>query len=197
MPRHEAAAAHFADAATRITGQPAVAMACAGPGAANLLSGIICAQAEGSPVVAITTKRRADVSDDYRHMGGTQSPDHLALFRPAVKWNGRIDHWKHIPDMVRHAFRVATSGSPGPVHLLIGEDVLSQTGDPATAPIWPFERTRATRQSAGRSGPGTARRRNDRRGRHDQYPCRQRRQPLRRRPRDIGPCRISQLPRHQ
>ncbi len=144
VPRHEAAAAHFADAATRITGQPAVAMACAGPGAANLLSGIICAQAEGSPVVAITTKRRADVSDDYRHLGGTQSPDHLALFRPAVKWNGRIDHWKHIPDMVRHAFRVATSDSPGPVHLLIGEDVLSQTGDPATAPIWPYERTRVS-----------------------------------------------------
>ncbi len=141
VPRHEAAGAHFADAATRITGKPAVAMACAGPGAANLLSGIICAQAEGSPVVAITTKRRADVSDDYRHMGGTQSPDHLSLFRPAVKWNGRIDHWKHIPDMVRHAFRVATTASPGPVHLLIGEDVLSQKGDPATAPIWPAERT--------------------------------------------------------
>ncbi len=142
VPRHEAAAAHFADAATRITGQPAVAMACAGPGAANLLSGIICAQAEGSPVVAITTKRRGDVSDDYRHLGGTQSPDHLALFRPAVKWNGRVDHWKRIPDMVRHAFRVAMSGSPGPVHLVIGEDILSQKGDPVEAPIWPNERTR-------------------------------------------------------
>ncbi len=144
VPRHEAAGAHFADACTRITGKPSVVMACAGPGAANLLSGIICAQAEGSPVVAITTKRRSDVSDDYRHMGGTQSPDHLALFRPAVKWNGRIDHWQHIPDMVRHAFRVATSGSPGPVHLLIPENILSQKGDPAKAPIWPLERTRIT-----------------------------------------------------
>ena len=124
VPRHEAAGAHFADAYTRVTGKPAVVMACAGPGAANLLSGIICAQAEGSPVVAITTKRRSDVSDDYRHMGGTQAPDHLALFRPAVKWNGRVDHWHHIPDMVRHAFRVAVSGSPGPAHLLIPENIL-------------------------------------------------------------------------
>jgi acetolactate synthase-1/2/3 large subunit len=147
VPRHEAAGAHFADACTRITGKPSVVMACAGPGAANLLSGVICAQAEGSPVVAITTKRRTDVSDDYRHMGGTQAPDHLALFRPAVKWNGRIDHWQHIPDMVRHAFRVATSGSPGPVHLLIPENVLSQTGDPATAPIWPLARTRVTEKA--------------------------------------------------
>jgi acetolactate synthase-1/2/3 large subunit len=144
VPRHEAAAAHFADAATRITGQPAVAMACAGPGAANLLSGVICAQAEGSPVVAITTRRRSDVGDDYRHLGGTQAPEHMALFRPAVKWNGRIDHWRHIPDMVRHAFRVAMSDSPGPVHLLIGEDLLSETGDPASAAIWPKERTRVS-----------------------------------------------------
>ena len=142
VPRHEAAGAHFADAATRITGQPAVVMACAGPGAANLLSGVICAQAEGSPVVAITTRRRTDVSDTYRHMGGTQSPSHLELFRPAVKWNGSIDHWQHIPDMVRHAFRVANSGSPGPVHLLISEDVLNQTGDLDSVAIWPRERTR-------------------------------------------------------
>ena len=55
---HEAAAAHAADAMTRITGEPAVVMACAGPGAANLVSGVLRAQDEGSPVVAITTTRR-------------------------------------------------------------------------------------------------------------------------------------------
>ncbi len=143
VPRHEAAAAHAADAVTRLTGEPAVVMACAGPGAANLLAGIICAQAEGSPVVAITTMRRAEISDDYRHLGGTQSPDHLALFRPAVKWNGRVSHWHHIPDMVRHAFRVAMADTPGPVHLLIPEDVLNQRGDPDSVHIWPPARTRS------------------------------------------------------
>lgn len=147
VPRHEAAGAHIADAYTRVTGEPAVVMACAGPGAANLLSGVICAQAENSPVVAITTMRRTDVSDDYRHMGGTQSPSHLELFKPATKWNGRIGHWRHIPDMVRHAFRVADSGMPGPVHLVIPEDVLLQTGDPAEAPIWPRARTRVAARS--------------------------------------------------
>ncbi len=142
VPRHEAAGAHFADACTRLTGEPAVVMACAGPGAANLLSGIICAQAEGSPVVAITTMRRTEVSDDYRHLGSTQSPDHLDLFRPAVKWNGRINHWHRIPDMVRHAFRVAMAGTPGPVHLVIPEDVLNARGDLAKVALWPRERTR-------------------------------------------------------
>ncbi|MFQ5577929.1 MAG: thiamine pyrophosphate-binding protein [Anaerolineae bacterium] len=142
VPRHEAAAAHMADAYTRVTGQPAVTMACAGPGAANLLSGIICAQAEGSPVVAITTSRRSLIGDSYRHLGSTQSPDHMALFRPAVKWNGKVDHWQRIPDMVRHAFRVATSGRPGPVHLLIPEDVLNARGDAAGAPVWGGEKSR-------------------------------------------------------
>ncbi len=136
VPRHEAAAAHFADAYTRVTGEPAVVMACAGPGAANLLSGIICAQGEGSPVVAITTTRRSDIGDAYRHKGSTQSPDHLPLFRPAVKWNSKIEHWHRIPEMVRYAFHVATSGHPGPVHLLIPEDVLAARGEESQAPVW-------------------------------------------------------------
>lgn len=146
VPRHEAAAAHFADAYTRVTGKPGVVMACAGPGAANLLSGIICAQAEGSPVIAITTARRSNISDNYRHLGSTQSPDHLALFRPAVKWNGRVDHWERIPDMVRHAFRVATSGQPGPVHLVIPENVLSAKGDESSVNIWKPEQYRVVTQ---------------------------------------------------
>jgi acetolactate synthase-1/2/3 large subunit len=144
VPRHEAAAAHFADGYTRVTGQPAVVMACAGPGAANLISGLICAQGEGSPVVAITTTRRSQIGDAYVHMGGSQVIDHLALFRPAVKWSGKVEHWERIPDMVRHAFRVATSGRPGPAHVLIPEDILNQRGDEESVSIWEPERYRVT-----------------------------------------------------
>jgi acetolactate synthase-1/2/3 large subunit len=142
VPRHEAAAAHACDAYTRVTGDPAVVMACAGPGAANLVAGLMCAEAEGSPVIAITTTRRSDISDSYVHQGGMQVSRHLDIFKPAVKWNGKVDHWDRIPDMVRHAFRVATSGRPGPVHLLIPENVLNQKGEPAAAPIWPQEKYR-------------------------------------------------------
>jgi acetolactate synthase-1/2/3 large subunit len=142
VPRHEAAGAHAADAQTRVTGEPAVVMACAGPGAANLLSGLVNAQAEGSPVVAITTCRRAEISDAYGFLGASQSPDHLALFRAAVKWNAKVEHWKRIPDVVRHAFRVATSGSPGPTHVLVPEDVLNQRGEVDEVSIWPRERYR-------------------------------------------------------
>lgn len=144
VPRHEAAAAHAADGYARVTGKPGVVMACAGPGAANLLAGVICAQGENVPLVAITTVRRSDVSDNYRHMGGTQAPDHVALFRNAVKWAGRVDHWQRIPDMIRHAFRVATSGAPGPVYLAITEDALNARGDASGITFWTPDRYRVT-----------------------------------------------------
>lgn len=145
VPRHEAAAAHACDAYTRITGEPAVVMACAGPGAANLVAGVMCAQAEGSPVIAITTTRRSDISDSYVQQGGMQVSNHLDIFRPAVKWNGKIDHWHRIPEMVRHAFRMAMSGRPGPTHLLIPEDIIAQKGDEGSVDIWPPEKYRLTR----------------------------------------------------
>jgi acetolactate synthase-1/2/3 large subunit len=142
VPRHEAAAAHACDAYTRVTGEPAVVMACAGPGAANLVAGLMCAEAEGSPVVAITTTRRSDISDSYIHQGGMQVSRHLDILRPAVKWNGKVDHWARIPDMVRHAFRVATSGRPGPVHILIPENILNERNDEGSVQIWTKEQYR-------------------------------------------------------
>jgi len=142
VPRHEAAAAHACDAYTRVTGDPAVVMACAGPGAANLLAGLMCAEAEGSPVVAITTTRRSEISDAYIHQGGMQVSRHLDIFKPAVKWNGKVDHWTRIPDMVRQAFRVAISGRPGPVHILIPENILGERNDEAGVEIWDPEKYR-------------------------------------------------------
>ncbi len=124
VPRHEAAAAHMADAETRVTGEPAVVMACAGPGAANLVSGVLTAQAEGSPVVAITTTRRSEIA--YPHAGAMQVADQLAYFRPAVKWSAPVRDWRSIPDLVAQAFRAAVSGRPGPVHLDVPENVLAE-----------------------------------------------------------------------
>jgi len=152
VPRHEAAAAHACDAYTRVSGNPAVVMACAGPGAANLLAGMMCAEAEGSPVVAITTTRRSDISDSYVQQGGMQVSRHLEIFKPAVKWNGKVDHWKRIPDMVRHAFRVAMSGRPGPTHILIPEDIISQKGDESSVAIVAPHQYRLTERLPGDSG---------------------------------------------
>jgi acetolactate synthase-1/2/3 large subunit len=131
---HEAAAAHAADAMTRVTGRPAAVMACAGPGAANLVSGVLCARDESSPVIAITTARRADI--DYPWLGGMQVLDQTAYFAPATKSSVEVHQHKRIPDAIRHAFRVATDGRPGPVHVMIPEDLLRERGDPSDAPVW-------------------------------------------------------------
>src|SRR3989304_1980225 len=154
VPDHEAAAAHAADAMTRVTGEPAVVMACAGPGAANLVSGVLCARDEGSPVVAITTARRSDIA--YPHLGGMQVLDQKAYFSPAVKWSAQVNQWKRIPDIVRHAFRVALTGRPGPVHIDVPEDLLLARGEGDSAAIWKREEYRSTVRAP--ADPGLVRR---------------------------------------
>lgn len=153
VPRHEAAAAHFCDAYTRMTGSPAVVMACAGPGAANVLSGLICAESEGSPVIAITTTRRSEIGDSYAHQAAMQVGDQQGYFKAAVKWSGKVDHWHRIPDMVRHAFRMATSGRPGPVHLLIPQDILDGMGDLDSVKLYTPEQYRFTAMAKQAANP--------------------------------------------
>ncbi|MEM6583487.1 MAG: thiamine pyrophosphate-binding protein [Pseudomonadota bacterium] len=146
VPRHEAAAAHLCDGYSRVSGEPAVVMACAGPGAANLISGLLCTQAEGSPLVAITTTRRSEIGDSYSQQAAMQVGDQHGAFKAAVKWSGKVDHWHRIPDMVRHAFRMATTGCPGVAHLLVPQDVLDGLGDIDTVQLHPAQRYRVSAQ---------------------------------------------------
>jgi len=146
-PRHEAAAAHMADAWSRATGEPGVCMAGAGPGTANLLSGIITARSEGSPVIAITAQ--CPSKDIYPDRGGVfQYADQLGLFRAATKWNTFVSDPKRIPELVQKAFRVATSDRPGPVQLDIPEDVLDAEVEEERAAVEPRQRYRMTQPMA-------------------------------------------------
>ena len=60
-PRHEAAAVHMAEAYARISGEPAVVIGGIGPGAANMVSGVVTAFAEGSPLIVLTSQRRRNI----------------------------------------------------------------------------------------------------------------------------------------
>ena len=191
VPRHEAAAAHACDAYTRVTGEPAVVMACAGPGAANLLSGILCAQAEGSRSSPSPPPAAATSPTPICTRAAMQVSHHLDAFRPAVKWNGKVDHRHRIPEMVRHAFRVATSGRPGPVHLLIPEDILAAKGEQAPADLWAPQTYPPDGGAAGRSRAGRPGGRDPCRRRAGQRPLRQRR---RKRPAPAMGCK--QLAEH-
>src|SRR5947199_4916518 len=108
----EKAAAYMADGYARATGKPGLCMAQV-VGALNLAAGLRDAWLAHSPVIAMTGGR--DAKTKFRKV--YQEIDDVPAFEPVTKFNATIDDVTRFPDMVRQAFRVATSGTPGPVHL--------------------------------------------------------------------------------
>ncbi|WXG42275.1 MAG: thiamine pyrophosphate-binding protein [Candidatus Freyarchaeum deiterrae] len=145
--RHEQSAAHMADAYARLTGNPGVCLGTVGPGAVDLVPGVYPAYADSIPMVVLTVQNQTWKS--YPDHGSTQGLDQLALFKGVVKWNAMISHWKRIPELVRQAFRNATAGQPGPVHLDIPVNILFETGPEESVRIAPVERYRATKPPVG------------------------------------------------
>ncbi len=131
-PRHEAAGAHMADGWFRVTGTPSVVMSGAGPGAANLISGVITAHAEEIPMVVITTQRRRGVTDPPR--GAMQVFDQVRAFSAVTKASFRALGPERVGELIQRAFQSARSGIPGPVHIEIPEDVLNAEVSPPREP---------------------------------------------------------------
>src|ERR671939_1607199 len=108
----EKSAAYMADGYARASGKPGICMAQV-IGALNLAAGLRDAWLAHSPVIAFTGGREPKTK--FRHV--YQEVDDVPAFEPVTKWNATVDDVNRFPDMVRQAFRVATSGRPGPVHL--------------------------------------------------------------------------------
>lgn len=108
----EKAAAYMADGYARASGRPGVCMAQV-VGALNLAAGLRDAWLAHSPVIAFTGGR--DPNTKFRQ--AYQEVDDVPAFEPVTKFNATVDSVQRFPDMVRQAFRVAVSGTPGPVHL--------------------------------------------------------------------------------
>jgi acetolactate synthase I/II/III large subunit len=108
----EKAAAYMADGYARACGRPGIAMAQV-IGALNLAAGLRDAALAHSPVIAMTGGR--EPKSKFRKV--YQEIDDVPAFEPVTKFNATVDDVARFPDMVRQAFRVATSGTPGPVHL--------------------------------------------------------------------------------
>ncbi len=108
----EATAAYMADGYARASGKPGICMAQV-IGALNLAAGLRDAWLAHSPVIAFTGGREPKTK--FRQV--YQEVDDVPAFEPVTKWNATVDDVTRFPDMVRQAFRVATSGRPGPVHL--------------------------------------------------------------------------------
>jgi acetolactate synthase-1/2/3 large subunit len=119
LVRHEQAAAHAADGYARASGGPGVCMATSGPGATNLMTGILNAYMDSSPVVAIT----GQVPKPLLGTDAFQEADMVSCMLPVTKHNFMIGSVAEVPRMVRLAFKIATTGRPGPVHIDLPKDV--------------------------------------------------------------------------
>ncbi|MBM37591.1 MAG: acetolactate synthase [Woeseia sp.] len=108
----EKSAAYMADGYARASGKPAICMAQV-IGALNIAAGLRDAFLAHSPVIALTGGR--DPKTKFKKV--YQEVDDMPAFEPVTKFNATVDDVNRFPDMLEQAFRVATSGSPGPVHL--------------------------------------------------------------------------------
>jgi acetolactate synthase-1/2/3 large subunit len=138
--RHEQAASMAAHGYARVTGKPGVTTAASGPGTLNLLTGQYTAFVDCAPM--ITLGGAGPISDFGRD--GFQEIDQVAIFEPVSKAVMRPTDPARYPDHISTAFRLATTGRPGPVYIDCNEDVLYGKVDEADvmAPTRPVSRSR-------------------------------------------------------
>jgi acetolactate synthase-1/2/3 large subunit len=125
--RQEGGAAFMAEAQGKLTGRPGVCFVTRGPGATNASIGVHTAFQDSTPMVLFV----GDVASDCRDREAFQEVDYLSFFGPSTKGMAkrveRIDDPHRIPEYVARAFATAMNGRPGPVVLVLPEDMLTQT----------------------------------------------------------------------
>jgi acetolactate synthase-1/2/3 large subunit len=131
--RHEGGAAMMAEATGKMTGAPGVCVVTRGPGATNASAGVHVARQDSTPMILLV----GDIERGHRDREAFQEVDFRAMFAPLAKWAASIEATERIPEYLARAFRVATSGRPGPVVLALPEDMLSATADVPDRPPMP------------------------------------------------------------
>ena len=119
LVRHEQGATHAAEGYARSTGKPGVVLVTSGPGATNAVTGIVDALMDSIPLVVITGQVPT-------HLIGTdafQECDTVGITRSCTKHNYLVKDVAELPHVMHEAFRIATSGRPGPVVIDIPKDV--------------------------------------------------------------------------
>ncbi len=108
-----------ADAWARVSGRPGICDATLGPGATNLVTGLVESLNAGIPLIVVVGNSHRDHA--WKNM--TQEARQTEILAPAAKSLLRIERGSRIPELVRRAYQIATSGRPGPVVLDVPEDI--------------------------------------------------------------------------
>src|SRR5438270_11107441 len=124
LVRHEENACFAAEGYAKSTGKVGVCCATSGPGATNLVTGLVDAMMDSIPIVAITGQVHSKLigSDAF------QEADTFGITRPATKHNFMVKSLQELPQIVHEAFYIAATGRPGPVLVDIPKDVFMARG---------------------------------------------------------------------
>lgn len=120
LMRHEQAAAHAADGYARASGKVGVCLATSGPGATNLVTGIVTAHMDSVPLVVFT----GNVPTHLIGNDAFQEADIVGITRPCTKHNYLVRRTEDLPRIIKEAFYIASTGRPGPVLVDMPKDLL-------------------------------------------------------------------------
>jgi len=118
--RHEAGAANMAEAYGKLTGEPGICFVTRGPGATHATIGLHTAFQDSTPMIMLI----GQVAGDQVEREAFQEIDYRRFLSEVTKWTAEINDPSRIAEYIGRAFRVATSGRPGPVALALPEDML-------------------------------------------------------------------------
>jgi acetolactate synthase-1/2/3 large subunit len=123
LVRHEQGAGHMAEGYAHVTGRPGVAMVTSGPAATNMVTPLCDAYMDSIPMVCIT----GQVPTTAIGTDAFQECDTVGITRSVTKHNELVMSAQGLPMAVRQAFRVATTGRPGPTLIDVPKDVLQNS----------------------------------------------------------------------
>ncbi|OBZ65761.1 Acetolactate synthase, mitochondrial [Grifola frondosa] len=119
LPRHEQGAGHMAEGYARVTGKPGVVIVTSGPGATNIITPMQDALSDGVPLVVFT----GQVATSAIGSDAFQEADVVGISRACTKWNVMVKDIAELPRRINEAFKIATSGRPGPVLVDLPKDI--------------------------------------------------------------------------
>jgi acetolactate synthase I/II/III large subunit len=119
LPRHEQGAGHMAEGYARVSGKPGVVLVTSGPGATNVITPMQDALSDGVPLVVFT----GQVATSAIGSDAFQEADVIGISRSCTKWNIMVTDITELPRRINEAFKIATSGRPGPVLVDLPKDV--------------------------------------------------------------------------
>ncbi|KAG8833710.1 Acetolactate synthase, mitochondrial [Serendipita sp. 399] len=119
LPRHEQGAGHMAEGYARVSGKPGVVLVTSGPGATNVITPMQDALSDGVPLVVFC----GQVATSAIGSDAFQEADVIGISRSCTKWNVMVKDIAELPRRINEAFKIATSGRPGPVLVDLPKDV--------------------------------------------------------------------------